>query len=118
MVPCETGLPTLYVLSNQTGINGAICMLYDNVIKDFADTIGSDLIILPSSIHEVLILPDSHDQKYEMFRHMVRSVNAEDVPKEEVLSDEIYLYRRGSSGIIRWKPSDSDNTGKCGTESL
>lgn len=118
MVPCDTGLPTLYVLSNRTGINGAICMLYDNVIKDFADTLGSDLIILPSSIHEVLILPDSHDETYEKFRNMVRSVNAEDVPKEEVLSDELYLYRRGSSGVIRWKPSDSDNADKCGTENL
>ena len=118
MIPCDTGLPTLYVLSNQTGINGAVCMLYENVIKDFADTLDADLIILPSSIHEVLIVPDSHDKEYEMFRNMVRSVNAEDVPKEEVLSDELYLYRRGSSGIIRWKPCDSDNTERRGTENL
>lgn len=116
--PCETGLPTLYILSNQTGINGAVCMLYDGIIKDFADRIGSDLIILPSSIHEVLIVPDSHDQEYEIFRQMVRNVNAEDVPKEEVLSDEIYLYRRGNAAIIKWTPCDSDNAGTYGTENL
>ncbi len=118
MIPCDTDVPTLYVLSNQTGINGAVCMLYDGIIKDFADRVGSDLIILPSSIHEVLMLPDSHDQDYEMFRQMVRNVNAEDVPKEDVLSDELYLYRRCDAKIIRWMPCDSDNTGTCGTESL
>ncbi len=118
MIPCDTGIPTLYVLSNQSGINGAVCMLYDDIIKDFADKIGSDLIILPSSIHEVLMLPDSHDQEYETFRQMVRSVNAEDIPKEEVLSDELYLYRRSTGRIIKWTPCGSDNAGKYGTGSL
>ena len=118
MVPWDTGLPTLYVLSNQTGINGAVCMLYEDVIKNFADTLDSDLIILPSSIHEVLIVPDSHTQEYEVFRDMVRNVNAEDVPEEEILSDELYLYRRGSSGIIRWKSSCSDNIERSGTKNL
>lgn len=116
-VPCEKGVPVLYILSNKAGINGAICMLYDDIIKDFADRIGSDLIILPSSIHEVLIVPDFHDKEYEFFRQMVRSVNAENVPKEEVLSDEIYLYRRKNAGIISWTPCGSDNAGTCGTAS-
>lgn len=119
LIPCETYLPTLFVLSNQTGINGAACMLYEDTIKDFADRIGSDLIILPSSIHEVLILADDHAHEYEMFRDMVRHVNAEDVPKEDILSDEVYLYRRGDrSGIIRWTPCGSDSTGTCGTANL
>ena len=94
-------------------------MLYEDTIKDFADKIGSDLIILPSSIHEVLILADNHTHEYEMFRDMVRHVNAEDVPKEDILSDELYLYRRGeSSQIILWTPCGSDNTDKSGTENL
>ena len=119
LLPCETDLPTIFVLSNQTGINGAACMLYEDTIKDFADKIGSDLIILPSSIHEVLILADNHTHEYEMFRDMVRHVNAEDVPKEDILSDELYLYRRGeSSQIILWTPCGSDNTDKSGTENL
>ena len=117
--PCESILPTLFVLSNQTGVNGATCILYEGIIKDFAEKIGSDLIILPSSIHEVLLLPDSHTHEYEMFHDMIQHVNAEEVPKEDILSDELYLYRReGNAGIIRWMPSDSDSAGACGTESL
>lgn len=118
LTPCEICLPTLYVLSNQTGINGAACILYEDTIKDFADKIGSDLIILPSSIHEVLLLADDHAHEYEMFRDMVQHINAEDVPREDVLSNEVYLYRRDeSSQIIRWTPCGSDNAGKFGTES-
>lgn len=118
IVPCESPLPTLYVLSNTSGINGASCLLYEGIIKDFADQIGSDLIILPSSIHEVLILPDSHDSDYENFRRMIQNVNAEDVPEEDILSDELYLYRRDSASIIIWPSCESDNAGSCGRQNL
>lgn len=115
--PCDTPIPPLYVLTNQIGINGASCILYDGIIKDFADRIGSDLVILPSSIHEVLLLPDSHTQKYGELRQMVRNVNAEELPKEDFLSDELYLYRRGDkAGITLWKSPDYDNEKTCGTE--
>lgn len=40
----------LYVLTNSRGINGAACMLYPRVLKEFAESLGEDLIILPSSI--------------------------------------------------------------------
>ncbi len=101
--------PILYVLSNETGINGASCMLYENTIKDFADKLGEDLIILPSSIHEVLIMTDNHTHNYERLREIVQLANTEEVPKEEILSDQVYLYRRSDNSIIRWTPCDSDN---------
>ena len=47
----------LYVLTNTSGIHGASCMLYPQVLKNFAEGVERDLIILPSSIHEVLLLP-------------------------------------------------------------
>lgn len=114
----DTGLPPLYVLTNKTGINGAACILYQDIIKDFAERIGSDLIILPSSIHEVLLFPDSHDQEYIYFRDMIQNVNAEDVAEEDILSDELYLYHRGDPEIRLWIPCESDNTPTCGTGSL
>lgn len=48
--PGETA--PFYVLTNQAGLGGAACILYDGILKDFADQMGSDLLILPSSIHE------------------------------------------------------------------
>jgi hypothetical protein len=84
----------LYVLTNDCRINGAACMLYENMLKDFADRIGSNLYILPSSIHEVIILP-----KFAMFNkqeliNMVRDVNSEGVAVDEVLSYTVYEYDR------------------------
>lgn len=106
---CESDFPTIYVLTNQNGINGASCMLYEDTMKDFADRIGSDFIILPSSVHEVLLIPDSGSLDYHMLRNMVRTVNINDVPKEDVLSDEIYIYHRNECpSVTRWHPSEPD----------
>ena len=114
----DSVLPPLYLLSNENGVHGATCLLYDDKIKDLADTLESDLIILPSSIHEVLMLADDHTHEYESLREMVRHINFESIPKEDILSDEIYLYRRNDHTISRWMPCCCDNTDRCGTENL
>jgi hypothetical protein len=49
---------TMYVLSNSRSMFGAACMLYPDVLKNFADRKQSSLYILPSSIHEVILMPD------------------------------------------------------------
>lgn len=87
-------LPDLHVLTNKSGIHGASCLLYEDILKDFADQTGTDFIILPSSIHEVLLFPDHHDRDYADLCHMVWSINRSDVPAEDILSDHIYLFRR------------------------
>ena len=114
----DSVLPPLYLLSNENGVHGAACLLYDDKIKDLADTLESDLIILPSSIHEVLMLADDHTHEYESLREMVRHINFESIPKEDILSDEIYLYRRSDHTIVRWTPCCCDNTDRYGTENL
>lgn len=98
--------PPIHVLTNRQGIYGASCLLYENTIKDFADQMASDIIILPSSIHEVLLIPDFHVFDYESLRQMVRTINATEVPREDILSDEIYLYIRCSHSFKIW-PSPS-----------
>ena len=47
----------MYVLTNESKLNGAACILYENVLYDFAQKLGADLYILPSSVHEVILLP-------------------------------------------------------------
>lgn len=84
----------MYVLTNSSRINGAACMLYDAVLDRFAKKVNADLYILPSSVHEVIILPqyDSYDK--ELLVSMVREVNADGVAVDEVLSDNVYEYNR------------------------
>ncbi len=94
----ESAAP-LYVLSNELGLNGACCILYHNILKDFAERIGSDLIILPSSIHEVLLTPNYPDVSYEELSNMVTTINRTEVSPEDQLSNQVYLYTRADSRI-------------------
>lgn len=84
----------LYVLTNSRGINGAACMLYPHILKQFSDSIGEDLIVLPSSIHEVLLTPASLSISYNELNEMVQTINQSDVPAEDCLSDHIYYFSR------------------------
>lgn len=86
--------PTLYVLSNPAGVNGAACMLYPDEIKNFADRLGQDIIILPSSIHEVLLVADSGNYDFEDMSRLVKEINDTEVPPEDRLSNQIYRYSR------------------------
>lgn len=95
----EDNASPLYVLSNQTGIYGACCMLYRNLLKNFADSLGKDLIILPSSIHEVLLTPDENGVSHQYLNSMVANINSSEVPAEDQLSDHIYLYTRADDRI-------------------
>lgn len=95
--PIET-IP-LYVLSNQLGMYGAACMIYQDILKDFAARLEKDLIILPSSVHEVLLTPDSPDASYEDLSNMVRTINTQEVPLEDQLSNQVYLYTRSDDRV-------------------
>lgn len=86
--------PKMYVLTNQYKLNGAASMFYPDVLKDFAAEQGTDLIILPSSIHEVILIPMEEGMKPDDFKHMIREVNSEEVEASEILSDHAYVYRQ------------------------
>lgn len=89
----------MYVLTNQSRMNGAACILYEDVLYQFASKIGHDLYILPSSVHEVILLPKLETYDREELEKIVREVNTEGVAKEEVLSEHVYTYSR-SDGMI------------------
>ena len=84
----------MYVLTNESKLNGAACILYENVLYDFAQKLGADLYILPSSVHEVILLPKLSMFEKDELVNMVREVNTEGVAAEEVLSDHVYEYNR------------------------
>ena len=81
----------LYVATNQSKTNGASIMLFPN----FPDTVGmllGDYFVLPSSIHEILLLPADGAMESSELLKMVHEVNATAVEAEEVLSENIYRY--------------------------
>ena len=88
-------VPTdMYVLTNESKLNGAACILYENVLYDFAQKLGADLYILPSSVHEVILLPKLSMFEKDELVNMVKEVNTEGVAADEVLSDHVYEYNR------------------------
>lgn len=68
-------------------------------MKLLAENLHTDLLILPSSVHEVLLLPDDHKQEYDHYRKMVQEVNTTQVDPEEILSFGLYRYDREKAEI-------------------
>ena len=91
----------LYVLSNKNRIEGAGCMLYPDLMKDFSDTIGSSFYIIPSSVHECLLLPPKEDVQGGEIRNMIKEINDTQVSIEERLSYSLYYYDKDEGRIIK-----------------
>ena len=96
----QESLPPLYVLTNETQLCGAACILYPSLLAEFSDSVGMDLYILPSSIHEVLLLPTSSRCADEELCALVRSVNSDQLPLTQQLSDSVYYYSREAKGLV------------------
>ena len=90
----------LSVLSNREGFHGAAAILYPGELKRAADQLQNDLVVLPSSIHEVLLLPDDPGQDYGMLTRLVQEINRNEVEQEEWLSDHPYRYLRKEDRLV------------------
>lgn len=95
----QPGMPEVYVLTNDCGTNGAACMFYDDVMKKAAALINGNFSILPSSIHEVLLVPDTLGMSQKELAGMVWDVNRTAVSEKEFLSDSVYQYDREKNEI-------------------
>lgn len=89
----------MYVLSNSHKLHGSSCILYQNLLADFSEKLGADLYILPSSIHEVLILPVTEGTAADELSHMVEEVNSTQLAADEILSDHAYYYSRETNEL-------------------
>lgn len=89
----------MYILTNQDGFKGAAAVLYEGVLKEFAKQEGCDLLILPSSIHEMILVPYKKSMDVAELGEMVRNINRTTLPAEEILSDSVYLYSRETDQV-------------------
>lgn len=93
----------MFVLSNSYGYQGAACILYPGLLKEFADSINSNLYIIPMTVHDVLLLPVKKPQgsEYKELKDTIREVNVAQVPDEDILSNSLYYYDRNADDIIK-----------------
>ncbi len=89
----------MYVLSNSARLYGASAMLYSHRLVSLAENIKRNLYILPSSVHEVILLPDEGEGDPEYLMSTIREVNETQVEPEEVLSDKLYYFDRDTQHI-------------------
>lgn len=106
----ETDDAEMYVLTNEATYYGAIAMIYPELMQEVSKRLDSDLIIIPSSIHEVILLPTriTQFQGLSYLEDMVREVNNTCVQRNEILSYSIYYYDRDDNNIIKLGSDDND----------
>ena len=76
------------------------------LLKALADSKGKDLYILPSSTHEIIVLPAEVENPVGEFKAIVQAVNQEQVSPEEFLSDEVYYFNREKQEVTIAKPEE------------
>jgi hypothetical protein len=99
------GMP-MYVLTNEDKMHGAAAMLYPNLLDEIAEKVSGDFFILPSSIHELLIIPKDSGAERGELENMVQEVNATQVAPDEVLSDHVYEYDAKEHELFRSDKSE------------
>ena len=90
----------MYVLTNPQKIFGAAELLDENTLRGIGDKLGSDFAVLPSSVHESIIIPADVSAAYQELAEMVTDINMNVVSIQERLSDHVYLYER-KEGVLR-----------------
>lgn len=85
----ETVENPMFCLTNESKMNGASLLLQEDIRKQIGECLGSDYFVIPSSVHEVLILPDNGIFQVPELNAMVQEVNETQVERQEQLSDKV-----------------------------
>lgn len=84
----------MIVITNTLGVNGAAVILYPDMLASLAKEYDTDFYVIPSSIHEVILVSAEDDSMLAEYRLMVQDVNKRFVDPEEILSDQVYYYEQ------------------------
>ncbi len=87
------------IVSNHQKVNGAAAILYPHILEELAVREESNLYVLPSSVHEVIILPETLVPDAEFLRGLVSEVNRTQLQAPEILSDNLYYYDRNEGKV-------------------
>ena len=110
--PGEEDDSPLYILTNEQKCFGAVCIGYPDMTEKIASEIGGDYYIIPSSIHECLILGAEDCYRPETLNRMVRDINRSQLEPSEILSDHVYYYdaeRRVVEAAVERREEEAGN---------
>ena len=95
----DTETEEMYILCNKKKAGGAGVLLYDRILEELSSKLESDLYILPSSIHETIIIRADKDKNISDLQDMVKNINNTVVSTEDILSDKVYHYIRSNKEL-------------------
>ena len=81
-----------FMLTNESTFFGAAVLFYPGIMERVSEILGCGYYVLPSSVHEVMIIPESADPDVQQMIETVREANATVIEKEELLSDNVMHY--------------------------
>lgn len=90
----------LYVYTNLKSYYGASVLCYPDLLKDISDKWETDLLIIPSSVHEILVFPMTGEEELQQYNEMIQEVNEHHLLSHEVLSDHLYYYDRAMDRVL------------------
>ena len=102
LLPLEVGVLAdyMYIVTNSIRSFGAAVMLYDDLWKRMEALIGGNFYVLPSSVHELILIPECYGMDKRRLQEMVKEINRTEVENEEVLSDNVYYYSRKEERLL------------------
>ena len=89
--PAEIGIKT-YIATNKTGFHGASVVAYKGFAEETSKTIGGSFYLIPSSVHEFLLIKDDGTPNPEDLNRMIEDVNSNVLNARDILSSQCYHY--------------------------
>ena len=89
----------MYIICNRKKTSGAGVILYDRILEELSSELESDLYILPSSVHETIVIRADKNKDVYALQEMVKNINNTVVSAEDILSDKVYCYYRNSKKL-------------------
>lgn len=101
----NTDFIRLHVLTNCSQYYGAVLMSFQNVLLEISETLDSSFYLMPSSVHECMILPDDPKFSVSQLHRIVCEINDTHVSDEEILGTTVYYFDRQKKELL---PAESD----------
>ena len=93
MFPCETDFDhEAFVLTNSKKEFGAATILYPQLLEQISQQLQCSFYLIPSSVHEMIIIADKGKQDALFLHNMIMDVNYHCLAPEEILSDYPFYY--------------------------
>ena len=91
----------MYVATNHKMTNGAAVLTMNDKLREYADVIGGDYYVIPSSVHELILIPrERSTSEAGNIDDLIREVNTRHLGPDDVLADHVYLYSSEDEVLI------------------